>query len=156
MDDFTDALDISVLSSLLSRPRVSLHPVIQKPWLKFFREKIRRIMMSSISSKGKITYCNRNICRTSTTKQVLGNCERMVMANLIRNIQGVPKKRIFLDFGNNTTLETARKKKNSGNSLCDRHHNFPIWPFRSRENCVQRWQPYLKILDKNGEIFFRI
>ena len=111
MDDFTDALDISVLSSLLSRPRVSLHPVIQKPWLKFFREKIRRIMMSSISSKGKITYCNRNICRTSTTKQVLGNCERMVMANLIRNIQGVPKKTHIFGFWQTPLWKGLGRKK---------------------------------------------
>ena len=47
-------------------------------------------------------------------------------------------------------LKVGSVSKTSGNSLCDRHKNFPIWPIRSWENWVQRWQPYLKNLDKNG------
>ena len=41
--------------------------------------------------------------------------------------------------------------KTSGNSLCDRHNNFPNWPFRNCENWVQRWQLNQKNLDKNWE-----
>ena len=31
-------------------------------------------------------------------------------------------------------LKVGGVSKTSGNSLCDRHKNFPIWPIRSWEN----------------------
>ena len=77
-------------------------------------------------------------------------------------IQGVPKKTLFLGFLAITPLwkgleiKVGGVSKNSGNSLCDRHKNFPNWPFRSWENWVHRWQPYLQNLDKNGGNFFWI
>ena len=73
---------------------------------------------------------------------------------------GCPKKRLFCGFLALTPLwkgleiKVGGVSKNSGNSLSDRHQNFSIWPIRSWENWVQRWQPYLKNLDKNGGIFF--
>ena len=69
---------------------------------------------------------------------------------------GCPKKTLFLGLLAITPLWKGQEikvrvfLKNSGNSLSDRHQNFSIWPIRSWENWVQRWQPYLKNLDKNG------
>ena len=79
---------------------------------------------------------------------------------LLFHIQGVPKKTLFLVFLAITPLwkeleiKVRGVSKTSGNSLCDRQKNFLIGPIRSRENWVQRWQPYLKNLDKNGGFFF--
>ena len=42
--------------------------------------------------------------------------------------------------------------KNSGNSLSNSQQNFSIWPDRSWENWVQRWQPYLKRVEKDGGV----
>ena len=76
------------------------------------------------------------------------------------NIQGVPKKTLFngvlaiTPLWKGLEIKVGGVSKNSGNSLSDRHQNFSIWPIRSWENWVQRWQPYLKNLDKNGGIFF--
>ena len=53
-------------------------------------------------------------------------------------------------------LKVGGVSKTSGNSSENSSENFPIWPIRSWENWVQRWQPYLKNLDKNGGIFFWI
>ena len=74
--------------------------------------------------------------------------------------QGVPKKYAFLWFLAITPLwkgleiKVGGVLKNSGYSLLDWHQNFSIWPIRSWENWVQRWQPYLNNLHKNGGIFF--
>ena len=70
---------------------------------------------------------------------------------------GCPKKNAWSCFLTITPLwkGVGRKVggvlKTSGNSLCDRHKNFPNWPFRSWENWVQRWQLSLKNLEKNWE-----
>ena len=75
-------------------------------------------------------------------------------------IQGVPKKTLFSGILAITALwkvlelKVGGVLKTSGNSLCDRHKNFPNWPFRSWENWVQRWQLNLKNREKNGVIFF--
>ena len=72
---------------------------------------------------------------------------------------GCPKKTLFLGLLAITPLWKGQEikvrvfLKNSGNSLSDRHQNFSIWPIRSWENWVKRWQHYLKYLDKNGGIF---
>ena len=97
------------------------------------------------------------------------NCQIMVywvykISQLIlffRNIQGVPKTQFsgilaITPLWIGLELKVGGVSKTSGNSLCDRHKNFPIWPIKSWENWVQRWQPYLKNLDKNGGIFFCI
>ena len=74
-------------------------------------------------------------------------------------LQGVPKKTLFLGFWAITPLwkgleiKVGGVLKTSGNSLCDRHKNFPNWPFRSWEYWVQRWQLNLKNLEKNWENF---
>ena len=69
-------------------------------------------------------------------------------------VQGVPKKTLFSGILAITPLWKVLELfvggvlKTSGNSLCDRHKNFPN--FRSLENWVQRWQLNLKNLEKNG------
>ena len=76
---------------------------------------------------------------------------------LIYSYTGCPKKNAWSCFLAITPLwkGVGRKVggvlKTSGNSLCDRHKNFPNWPFRSWENWVQRWQLSLKNLEKNWE-----
>ena len=81
---------------------------------------------------------------------------------LIYSYTGCPKKNAWSCFLAITPLwnglgrKVGGVSKNSGNSPCDRHKNFPNWPFRSWENWVQSWQPYLKNLDKNEGIFFWI
>ena len=83
------------------------------------------------------------------------------IASKNKNLQctGCPKKKEFLGILAITPLwkvlelKVGCVLKTSGNSPCDRHTNFPIWPIRSWETWVQRWQPYLTNLDKNGGIF---
>ena len=71
-------------------------------------------------------------------------------------MQGVPKKKWFVENCHWGPLGWARVVgpflKNSGNSLSDRHKNCSIWPIRSWENWVQRWQPYLRKLKKMEKI----
>ena len=78
----------------------------------------------------------------------------------LNNIQGVPKKKQFsgilaiTPLWKGLELKVGSVSKTSGNSLCIRHKNFPIWPIRSWENWVQRWQLSLKNLEKIWENSF--
>ena len=75
---------------------------------------------------------------------------------------GCPKKTLFSGILAITwlwkvlELKVGGVLKTSGNSLCDRHKNFPNWPFRSWENWVQRWQLNLKKSWKKLRKFFWI
>ena len=86
-------------------------------------------------------------------------CHRWEKQYVHTYIQGVPKKTLFsgvlaiTPLWKGLEIKVGGVSKNSGNSLSDRHQNFSIWPIRSWENWVQRWQPYLKYLDKNGGFF---